>query len=300
MVGKPEDIELVIVTGLSGAGKTQAVWSLEDLGFFCVDNLPPTFIPKFAELCLQSQGKINRVALVIDIRGGEFFSALFEALAQLDKQNFKYQILFLDASDQCLVRRFKESRRRHPLSEEGAVLDGITEERHRLEELKGRADKIIDTTDMTVGIFKKQIKEIFQEKNKKKQLSVNIVSFGFKYGVPIDADLLVDVRFLPNPFYIDELRLLTGTHEAVQQYVLDSPGAIEFLEKYKDLVLFLLPNYIIEGKTSIVIAVGCTGGQHRSVTLACKLGQIIEAEGYSVNLRHRDAARNVALLERKK
>lgn len=298
---RQRNLQLLIVTGLSGAGKTLAVQSLEDLGFYCVDNLPPSFIPKFAQLCVQSSGKIQRVALVVDVRGREFFSSLFAALDQLDEQQYLYEILFLEASDNTLVRRFKESRRRHPLSIEGSVLAGITEERERLAKLKARANIIIDTSGLSPSLFKQEIKKRFSSNNKQKNpnMTISLTSFGYKYGVPIDADLLMDVRFLPNPFYEEELRLLTGTSKEVQEYVLNSNGAKEFLEKYSELIMFLLPKYIGEGKAHLVIGMGCTGGQHRSVTMACKLGEILTAKGYEVVVRHRDASKNVALLSKK-
>lgn len=293
------NLQLVIVTGLSGAGKTVAIQSLEDQGFYCVDNLPPSFIPKFAELCAQSDGKIQRVALVIDIRGGEFFANLFEALEQLDHQHYYYEILFLEASDDALVRRFKESRRRHPLAGSGGVLEGIWEERAKLDKLKSRATIIIDTSRLSAAELKQELKKRFGVKEKGQAMSISIVSFGYKYGIPIDVDLLMDVRFLPNPFYQEHLRLLTGTSVEVQEYVLNSSSAQDFLKKYAELVLFLLPQYIKEGKSQLVIGIGCTGGQHRSVTMACKLGEKLTANGYDVAIKHRDASKNVALLEGK-
>jgi UPF0042 nucleotide-binding protein len=298
-VDRQRNLQLVIVTGLSGAGKTVAIQSFEDQGYFCVDNLPPSFIPKFAELCAQSEGKIQQVALVIDIRGGEFFDSLFAALEQLDEQQLSYEILFLEASDDTLVRRFKESRRRHPLGGDGGILEGIWKERKRLEKLKSRATITIDTSGLSAGELKQELKKRFGVKEKDQPMNISIISFGYKYGIPIDVDLLMDVRFLPNPFYQEHLRLLTGTSKEVQDYVFESDVAKQFLVKYAELILFLLPQYIKEGKSQLVIGIGCTGGQHRSVTLACKLGEMLAANGYEATAKHRDASKNVALLGRK-
>ena len=282
------EINILIITGLSGAGKTQAVRSLEDLGFFCVDNLPPALIPKFAELCSQSEGKVNKIALVIDIRGGEFFNDLFQALEDLKAMGVYYEILFLEASDEVLVKRFKETRRRHPLTPQGSVIDGISLERKRLRELRGRADIIFDTSGLTPHQLKEEILNIWGKDNRKKGLSITIMSFGYKYGIPLDTDLLMDVRFLPNPYYVPELKLLTGSDPEVQEYVFKSPACREFLTKYFDLLKFLIPNYIREGKAHLVIAIGCTGGRHRSMALANRLGQLLQEEDYQVTVKHRD------------
>lgn len=283
-----KDIKFVIVTGLSGAGKTQAIQCLEDLGFFCVDNLPPTLIPKFADLCAQSDGKINRIALVVDIRGGGFFDAVYESLDVLKGLGINYEILFLEASDETLVRRFKESRRRHPLSQHGRVLEGIQEERKRLEELRGKAHKIIDTSDLSNKQLKEQITALYGGEPEERGLNITVMSFGYKYGIPMDADLIFDVRFLPNPHYIEDLRPLTGDDKKIQDYVLSSPVSKAFMRKFSSLIKFLLPHYIKEGKTSLVVAIGCTGGRHRSVTLANKLHSMLASKKYNVNKRHRD------------
>ncbi|WP_088554399.1 RNase adapter RapZ [Calderihabitans maritimus] len=282
--------KLVIITGLSGAGKTQAVRCLEDLGFFCVDNLPPILIPKFAELFEQAEGKIDKVALVMDIRGGKFFDSLFEALNYLDEKNFKYEILFLEASDETLVRRFKETRRRHPLAPDQRILEGIIEERKRLQELRGRASKIIDTSDMTNRQLREQVAELFGEV-KDYKLIITVMSFGFKYGVPLDADLVMDVRFLPNPHYVQELRSFTGHDRRVREFVMNSPVTAAFLDKFIDLLKFLLPYYAKEGKSHLVIAIGCTGGQHRSVAIANRIGQELKGEDFRVSVKHRDILR---------
>lgn len=287
-------MRFVMVTGLSGAGKTQAINALEDLGFFCVDNLPPTLIPKFAELCAQSEGKLNKIAVVVDIRGGGFFDSIEETLETLKHAGVKWEILFLEAADETLVRRFKESRRPHPVRPQGPLLEGIREERKRLQELKGRAHKIIDTTDRTNKQLKEEIIAAFGEESKSAALNVTVMSFGYKYGIPLDADLLMDVRFLPNPHYIDKLRPLTGNDKEIQEFVLDSQVTRTFMRKYFDLIKFLVPKYVKEGKTSLVIGIGCTGGRHRSVTLAIKIGELLSALDASVTLQHRDIEKDPA------
>ncbi|HEX3031121.1 MAG TPA: RNase adapter RapZ [Bacillota bacterium] len=296
--------KLVIVTGLSGAGKTQAMQSLEDLGFFCVDNLPPGLLPKFAELCGQSQGSINKIALAIDIRGGEFFASINEMFDYLDNEDVAYEILFLEASDERLVRRFKETRRKHPLSAQGQILEGIQEERQRMQELRGRAHKIIDTTNTTPQELKSEILAMFSGgSHDNARLRMTIMSFGFKYGIPMDADIVIDVRFLPNPYYIPELKALTGNDAAVQDYVNKHSVTRNFQRKFYSLIKFLIPNYILEGKTSLTIAVGCTGGQHRSVTLANKLGIMLQKKeqqgNYKVIIKHRDIDKKSGGADRK-
>lgn len=283
---------LLIVTGMSGAGKTQAVQSLEDLGYFCVDNLPPTLIPKFAELVSQSNGKVDKVALVVDIRGGAFFNQAIEVLNELTLQGLKYEILFLEASNETLVRRYKESRRRHPLDIHGEVLQVIHEERELLREIRGRANNIIETSDLTNSQLKEQIVAQYGgEREDNNRLLITVISFGYKYGIPLDSDLVIDVRFLPNPHYIPELRCLTGNDEPVQEHVMSQDVTKEFMEKLIDFLNFLIPHYQNEGKATLMIAIGCTGGMHRSVTLANKLGDILIARNYRVNVRHRDIMR---------
>ncbi len=283
---------LLIVTGMSGAGKTQAIQSLEDLGYFCVDNLPPALIPKFAELVSQSTGKVDKVALVVDIRGGAFFNQVMEVLKDFSQQGYKYEILFLEASDETLVRRYKESRRRHPLDNHGEVLAVIREERELLREIRGRANKIIDTSNVSNSQLKEQIiTQYGGDKEDRNRLLITVISFGFKYGIPLDSDLVIDVRFLPNPHYIPELRCLTGNDEPVQRHVMSQDVTKEFVEKLTDFVNFLIPHYENEGKATLMIAIGCTGGMHRSVTLANKLGDILLEQGYRVNVRHRDIMR---------
>ena len=288
-----EPAKLVIITGMSGAGKSIAVKSFEDLGFFCVDNLPPVLIPKFAELIEQSKGRIGKVALVIDLRGREFFTALSEALRDL-KEHFTgtYEILYLDATDAVLVQRYKESRRRHPLAPTGAPLEGIVTERVLLEELKEMATQIIDTSNLKPADLKDQIVARFADAGNY-TLSVNIVSFGFKYGIPIDADLIFDVRFLPNPHYVEHLRPQTGKHPEVYDYVMKWGETQTFLAKLLDMLNFLIPQYRKEGKSHLVIGIGCTGGKHRSVAVAEYLGKAFEgSETEIVRVSHRDAHRD--------
>ncbi|WP_409343944.1 RNase adapter RapZ [Paenibacillus sp. MBLB4367] len=285
--------KLVIITGMSGAGKTIAVQSLEDLGFFCVDNLPPVLIPKFAELIEQSNGKIGKVALVIDLRGREFFTALTESLRYLNEHyTLSYEILFLDATDSVLVQRYKESRRRHPLASDGAPLEGIIQERKLLEELKGLATQAIDTSNLKPAQLKETIISRFTNLESV-GINVNVISFGFKYGIPIDADLIFDVRFLPNPHYIDNLRPNTGQDPDVYDYVMKWPETQEFLTKLLDMLHFLIPQYMKEGKSQVVVGIGCTGGKHRSVAIAEYLGRVIgSSETERVRVSHRDSDRD--------
>lgn len=286
-------MRFVIVTGLSGAGKTQAIRCLEDLGYFCVDNLPPTLIPKFADLCYQTEGKIDKIAVVIDIRGGKFFDDLFESLKGLSAEDYKYEILFLDASDEVLIKRFKESRRSHPLAAGGRIQDGIDEERERLKEVKSKADNIIDTSNLTPRQLKEEIVHIFVEEKNFEGIIISVVSFGFKYGIPLDSDLVFDVRFLPNPFYVETLKKKSGKDEPVKEYVMKWPEAGEFLKKVTDMVEYLIPFYIKEGKTQLIISIGCTGGRHRSVTLADKLYEALKQNGHRVVVSHRDINEDV-------
>ncbi|MCL2766809.1 MAG: RNase adapter RapZ [Peptococcaceae bacterium] len=284
--------KMVVVTGLSGAGKSSALHCLEDMGFFCIDNLPPALIPKFAELCAHSANKIDKVALVVDIRGGEFFDTFFEVFSKLENLWLKPEILFLDASNETLVRRFKESRRRHPLSAHGEVLAGILEERDRLHELRGKANKIIDTTDLAAQQLKEMIIEQFSDDDASSGMQITAISFGFKYGIPLDSDLVFDVRFLPNPYYLEHLRKLTGNDTAVRDYVFSFDLAGQFIEKFFDLLKFLIPLYVKEGKTSLMIAVGCTGGMHRSVALINRLGVLLSETSDRVSVHHRDIGRD--------
>ncbi|SHJ44243.1 UPF0042 nucleotide-binding protein [Geosporobacter subterraneus DSM 17957] len=286
-------MKFVIITGLSGAGKSQAMKSMEDLGFYCVDNLPASLIPKFTELCLHAQGDIDKVALVIDIRGGRFFDDLFENLDMLRRVGYEYEILFLETSDEVLIKRFKESRRDHPLSPGDRIIEGITAERKKLARLKEMAHYIIDTSKLTPANLKEEINQIFMQGIKSSNLTISILSFGFKKGIPLDADLVFDVRFLPNPHYIDELRDYTGDDQNVRDYVMKWPESISFVEKLKDMIDFLIPLYIKEGKSQLVIAIGCTGGKHRSVTIANILYETLKEKGHRAMINHRDSVRTV-------
>lgn len=283
-----EMIRFVIITGLSGAGKSETMKCFEDLGYFCVDNLPPVLIPKFAELCAQSDGRINKIALVVDIRGGGFFDDIFEALESLEHNGFSYEILFLEAREEILVRRFKESRRRHPLSTTGGISEGIRAEMERLGEIRGKASMIIDTSELTARALREVIVKHYDQLTPESKMLITVVSFGFKNGIPLDADLVFDVRFLPNPHYVDSLRHLNGNRIEVSDYVLKWPVATRFLTKLYDFMDFLVPQYVNEGKSNLIIGIGCTGGQHRSVTIANQLGEFLRAKGYRIVVDHRD------------
>lgn len=282
-------MRIVIVTGISGAGKSTALKMLEDVGYFCVDNLPVPLLPKFMEMLILPGSEYTKVALGIDIRSSQKFVQLQETLEKLREKGVKFEILFLDASDQALIKRYKETRRSHPLAGEGRVDKGIDEERRRLVFLKQQADYIIDTSQMLTRELHAEIHKIFVENKNYKNLYVTILSFGFKYGIPGDADLVFDVRFLPNPYYITELRPMSGNDAPVRDYVMNSETARIFLDKLTDMVQFLIPNYVAEGKNQLVIAIGCTGGKHRSVTLANALYYALEQEeGYGLKIEHRD------------
>ncbi|EJD3192460.1 RNase adapter RapZ [Listeria monocytogenes] len=284
-----KQLKLVIITGMSGAGKTVAMQSLEDLGYFCVDNLPPSLLPKFWELMKESD-KMDKIALVMDLRGREFFDSIEPALDELDNTNFiTTKILFLEADDKVLVSRYKETRRHHPLEPNGSVLDGINAERELLSDLKGSSQLVINTSNMAPRELRERINNEFQTEDKD-IFNVQLMSFGFKYGIPIDADLVFDVRFLPNPHYIDKMRPLTGLDEDVYEYVMKWPETQTFLDKLVDLLMFTLPFYKREGKTQLVIAIGCTGGQHRSVALTEFVGKAIQQK-YETTISHRDMKR---------
>ncbi|HOL16773.1 MAG TPA: RNase adapter RapZ [Bacillota bacterium] len=279
-------IHIVLITGMSGAGKSHAINCFEDLGYFCVDNLPPTLLPKFAELCAQLEGRLNKVALVSDLRGGEFFNNLFEALQELDSNRIDYEILFLEADDEVLIRRFKETRRRHPLADL-SLREAIDKERQMLAELRGKADRVIDTSSLSPRELKETIANLYEPEQREKSMFITIISFGFKYGLPLDADLVFDVRFLPNPHYVQHLRSLTGQDPQVKDYIWRWMVTHKYLQKVHDLLEFSIPYYIREGKSNLVIAVGCTGGKHRSVALAEEIGRLL-GDRYRVNCKHRD------------
>ncbi|AKP68229.1 RNase adapter RapZ [Companilactobacillus ginsenosidimutans] len=285
-------LNLVIVTGMSGAGKTVAMQSFEDLGYFCIDNMPPNLLPKFWELVHES-GTIDKVALVVDIRSRAFYDEIFSMLAEVNadeqeqNQKVEMKIMFLDASDEELVSRYKETRRSHPLAMEGRLLDGIQKERELLGEMKSRAQVVIDTTDLSPRQLREAIFDNFQKSAEVPTFHIEVMSFGFKYGLPIDADIVMDVRFLRNPFYVPELKVQTGKDKDVYDYVMDSPETEKFYQKLFDLMKFILPGYEKEGKTSLTVAIGCTGGQHRSVAIAERLGKDLK-DKYYVDITHRD------------
>ena len=281
-------MRFVIVTGMSGAVKTSVLKFLEDINFFCVDNIPPALLPKFAELCYEQEGEIERVAMGIDIRGGRLFDDLFQELFSLQEKGYEYEILFLDASDDVLIKRYKETRRSHPLSRNGSIQEGIRKEREMLKDVKTKATYIIDTSQILTRQLKEQINSIFVDNKNYENLMITIQSFGFKYGIPTDSDLVFDVRFLPNPFYIQEMKEMTGNDAPVSDYVMGFEESQTFLKKLVDMVEFLIPHYIKEGKNSLVISIGCTGGKHRSVTLANALYGALGQDKHTLLLKHHD------------
>lgn len=284
-------MRFVIITGLSGAGKSQVIKAMEDMEFYCIDNMPPALIPNFVEVCYQS--KLEKVALVTDLRGGEMFKQIFDALNKLKQSNYEFELLFLEASDEVLVKRYKETRRRHPLlSSNSTVINAIEEERNILSDLRKIATNIIDTSNLTLNQLKEQITSIFKDGGHYEGIVTYVESFGFKYGIPLDADLVFDVRFLPNPFYIDDLKPYTGNDKCVSDYVMSYPQSVTFLKKLQEMITFLLPHYIEEGKSQLVIAIGCTGGQHRSVTIANELYKYLKKNNHNVFLRHREQEKN--------
>lgn len=280
--------ELIIVTGLSGAGKTQAMKGLEDLGFFCIDNLPPMLLPQLVDLHLTDDEIGRRFAVAMDVRGQEYFRHMFEALDWLKERDCPHQIVFLEASDTVLVRRFSETRRRHPLEKQGNLYEAIARERELLAEVKFRADVVIDTSVLKPAELKAMLSERLIGLPLTRSLNVEVVSFGYKYGVPMDADIVFDVRFLPNPFYTPELRDLTGLDQPVSEYVFGYPQTGQFVSDFHGLLSKLIPAYGEEGKARLTVAIGCTGGQHRSVAIAEEMGRLLEDEGYDVGIRHRD------------
>ncbi len=286
-------MEFLIVSGLSGAGKSTVMSILEDSGFFCVDNLPPVLIPKFAEVCLAGMGSYERVAMVCDIRAGEQFDGLFQAMDTLKAMEFRYKVLFVDADTAAIIQRYKETRRSHPLlSETGSLSKAVERERAAMEPLRARADYIITTTTLPVRKLRGQVLDMFApHRNTVSEMSISVTSFGFKYGIPLEADLVFDVRFLPNPFYVAELRPLTGLDKGVADYVFATPSAQELMEHLRGLMDFLLPHFVEEGKSALVIAVGCTGGRHRSVAVTHALCEYIQGLGYGAGETHRDMTR---------
>lgn len=287
-------MRFVIVSGMSGAGKSTALKMLEDMGYFCADNLPVPLIPKFAELLHVPGTEMNKVALGVDIRSGSVFGELEQVLEDMDEAGFEYEILFLEASDNVLVKRYKETRRFHPLSGSNERIEsGISLEREKIRFLKKKADYLLDTSHMLTRELKKELNKIFVQNKDYKNIYVSVLSFGFKYGIPNDADLVFDVRFLPNPYYVEALRPLSGNDKDVRDFVMQNEKADEFLKKLVDMIEFLIPNYIAEGKTQLVIGVGCTGGKHRSVTLANELYEALESsEHYGIRIEHRDIGKD--------
>jgi len=284
-------IRFVVITGLSGAGKSYAIKCFEDLGYFCVDNLPTTLIPTFAELCAQSSRDIRKIALGVDVREGEYLEHLIDALQALRARGHSPEVLFLEAADETLVRRYHETRRRHPLAGDGTVLDGIRAERRALAHLRVEADRIIDTTGLTVHQLRDRLVELYGARETRGALTISLVSFGFKHGIPYDADLVFDVRFLPNPHFVDELRQLDGRDASVAKFVLSHDESRDLLARLEELLRFLLPLYQREGKAYLTVAIGCTGGRHRSVTLVESLRTFVESLGFAPIVRHRDLDR---------
>lgn len=282
-----KDVRLVFLSGPSGAGKSTAVKALEDLGYFCVDNIPVALLTKFVEL-IRSSEEINRVGVVVDVRERGFLKSFARVYEELKEMGFVAELVFLEASDEALARRFSETRRRHPLAESAHPLEGIRRERELLKEVKALADRVIDTTSFNVHQLRDFIKEYYAGPRNRERLSVNVVSFGFRHGIPTDADLVMDVRFLPNPYFVDELKDLDGKTDQVRSFVLEKEETREFLSRFKSLLDYLVPLYMKEGKSYLTIALGCTGGKHRSVAVADELSGALRAEGLPVKERHRD------------
>ena len=287
-----KDLHVVIITGLSGSGKSTALRAMEDIGFFCVDNLPVVLLPEFISITTSSSPEIKQVAMVMDLRERGFIDKYEEVFEQLKAKGYKIEILFLEASEDSLLRRFSETRRNHPLSEKGSIAHGIQMEIEKLSQLRKMADKIIDTTATNVHQLKDAVQRQFLPPSRQKRMIINVMSFGYRYGLPADADLVLDVRFLPNPYYVEDLKNQDGHNCAVEAYVLDNPASKEFLKKTIDLMNFLIPLYEREGKARLTIAVGCTGGKHRSVVMANQLSLHFHAMKYTVHTSHRDISKS--------
>lgn len=286
-------MRLVIVTGMSGAGKTQAVRFLEDMGYFCMDNLPPSLMPPFFQLCVNAGGNIDRVALVADIRGGSLFDVEgIMSLTESGMDSLRCEILFMDASSEALITRYKETRRDHPLARNSSLEEGIARERALIAPLREKANHVIDTSGLTTRKLRVRLAEAFAHDDTG-ATRVQVMSFGFKHGIPTDADMVLDVRFLANPFYIPDMRSLTGRDTIVRDYVMDNPDAREFMRRLGEMMAFLMPRYMAEGKTRLVVAIGCTGGMHRSVAVADALAETLRGMEYPVMVRHRDAEKPV-------
>ncbi len=283
-----KNLHVVIITGLSGSGKSTALRALEDIGFFCVDNLPVVLLPKFLSLTVQSSPEIKRVAMVMDLRQRSFIEKYRTIFENLKEKGYKIEILFLEASEESLLRRFSETRRNHPLSTKGSIMDGIQMEVEKLSSLRKMADKIIDTTTTNVHQLKDAIQRKFHPVSSRKKMVISVMSFGYRYGLPSDADIVMDVRFLPNPYYVEDLKSYDGHHGAVEKFVLDNKESKEFLRQALDMMTFLIPLYEKEGKVRLNIAVGCTGGRHRSVVMANQFSSHFQAMKYIVHTSHRD------------
>lgn len=281
-------MQYTIVTGMSGSGKTKVIRYLEDMGYFCIDNMPPVLIPKFSEMLSSVNGNFNNVALVIDIRVGDMINELLEQIDDLKRKGYDCMLLYMDADDETLVKRYKEIRRQHPLDNAKGLLASIRQEREMLGALYNAADYVIDTSKLSVQDLLQKLKSIYASADSHQGLEINVMAFGFKYGMPMDADLVFDVRCFPNPFYIDELKHRTGNDKEVQDYVMSFPTAQQFLAKLEDMMSFMIPLYIEEGKISLSIAIGCTGGKHRSITMTNKLADYLKSCGYSVSVTYRD------------
>ena len=288
---KKDDFRFVIVTGMSGGGKTQACRYMEDLGYFVIDNLPPGFIPKFVELCKHAGGHVGKVVLVVDTRSREFFDTFIHTLDDMDRDDVSYEMLFMDASDPVIIRRYKETRRRHPMAPSSRISEGIAKERERLAPARAKATYIIDTSELKKVELRDKIHRLFGN-TEGEQMNINVLSFGFKFGMPLDADMVLDVRFLPNPFYIETMRHKSGAVPEVAEYIAKWPVTQEFIERLDGMIDFLVPQYVKEGKSQLVIAVGCTGGMHRSVFIAKHIYERLSAKKYPVKLEHRDLMKN--------
>lgn len=287
-------MKFIIITGMSGAGKSQAAKVFEDMGYFVVDNMPPGLMIKFTEILANSESMIENIALVMDIRSGKLFDTINENLQYLSAAKIPYEILFLDASDEELVKRYKESRRTHPLSNEERLMNGIRKEREVLESIRSLSDFVVDTSGMSIKKFQEMMKKRYMpDKEDSVKLLINVISFGFKYGVPVDADLMFDVRFIENPFYIEELRPLSGKDKPVKDFVLGNDVTKEFVGKLIPMLEFLIPHYIQEGKRQLIIGIGCTGGRHRSVAITNEVARILKNKGYDANSSHRDLEEDV-------
>lgn len=286
-----DQVQFTVITGLSGAGKSEAAKCLEDLGYFVIDNLPPALIESMAGLVTVPGSKVKQVALVVDVRGGEFFPELEKALDHLSGRGIEHRTMFLEASDEALVKRYEFTRHRHPLATDEPVMGGIEEERELLAVIRERADVVIDTSNLNVHELRDKIRSLFAESAPTKGIVLSVISFGYKHGIPLDADMVLDVRFLPNPHWVDDLRPLTGTNRKVRGYVLNADGAQDFLGRVRDLLNLTLPGYVIEGRHYLTVAVGCTGGRHRSVVIADELARFVQDKGFPATVVHRDIER---------